>query len=277
MKLLKHSINFMISYCLSFLFNVINILLVTLIIAALTLIERKLLSLTQRRVGPYYVGYKGRLQYIADALKMFIKGIFIPNEVNKVAFIVLPSILIAICYSLYINILWGPNLSMIMVEYNIIYTILLSTFCGLCIILAGFFSKNKYAVLACIRASVLTLNLELLMGLFILNICLVSENFNINVFVIYQEVYFLFLFFLFTLGLIIILFLLEVNRAPFDLSEAESEIISGYHIEYGGFFFALYYLGEYLHLFFFSSFLVICLFGGWEFNISLLIYLYQIL
>ena len=92
-------------YIYSFLFNLLNILIVTLIIAALTLIERKLLSLTQRRVGPYYVGYKGRLQYIADALKMFIKGVFIPNEVNKVFFIILPSILISICYSLYINIL----------------------------------------------------------------------------------------------------------------------------------------------------------------------------
>jgi NADH-quinone oxidoreductase subunit H len=267
--------NFLMSYLLPFLFNIVNVLLVTLIIASLTLIERKLLSLTQRRVGPYYVGYKGRLQYIADALKMFIKGIFIPNEVNKILFVLLPSLLIAICYSLYINVLWGPNLSMIAVEYNIIYALLLSTLFGMCVILTGFFSKNKYAVLASIRASILTLNLELLMGLFLLNICLISENFNINFFVIYQEIYSLFFLFFFIFGLIIILFLLEVNRAPFDLSEAESEIVSGYHVEYGGFFFALYYLGEYLHLFFFSSFLVICLFGGWELNINFIDMLYN--
>lgn len=265
------------SYILPFLFNTLNALLVTLIIAALTLIERKLLSLTQRRVGPFYVGYRGRLQYIADALKMFIKGIFIPNEVNKVFFIVLPAILIAVCYALYINVLWGSNLSAIMVEYNIIYAMLLSAIFGLCVILTGFFSKNKYAVLACVRASILTLNLELFMGLFILNICLIGESFNINSFVFYQEVYSLFLLFLLIFGIIIVLFLLEVNRSPFDLSEAESEIVSGYHVEYGGFFFALYYLGEYLHLFFFSAFIVITLFSGWEMQYAFICFCYNLL
>jgi NADH-quinone oxidoreductase subunit H len=87
-------------YCVPLVYNIINALVVTLIIAALTLIERKLLSLIQRRVGPYYVGYKGRLQYIADALKMFIKGALIPDEVNKMFFITIPAILIAICYTL---------------------------------------------------------------------------------------------------------------------------------------------------------------------------------
>ena len=87
-------------YFLPLILNIINALLVTLIIASLTLIERKVLSLIQRRVGPYYVGFRGRLQYIADALKMFIKGVFIPDEVNKTLFITIPSILITICYTL---------------------------------------------------------------------------------------------------------------------------------------------------------------------------------
>lgn len=246
-------------------YNTLNALIVTLIIASLTLIERKLLSLVQRRVGPFYVGYRGRLQYLADALKMFIKGIFVPDEVNKIFFVTIPAILIAVCYSLWINILWGPNLSIYNIEYNIVYASLLSALFGLCVILTGFFSKNKYAVLAAVRTSLLTINLELFMGLFLLNLCLVSEGFSFNLFVIYQEVYWLIFLYSLVFGLILILFLLEVNRAPFDLSEAESEIIAGYHVEYGGFFFALYYLGEYLHLFFFSALLSIFLFGGWEF------------
>lgn len=206
---------------------------------------------------------------------MFIKGILIPNGVNKVLFVLLPSILIAICYALYINILWGPNLSMVMIEYNLVYALILSSLFGLCVILTGFFTKNKYAVLACVRTSLLTINLELFMGLFVLNICLISENFNLNTFVIYQEVYWLFLLFFLIFGLIIVLFLLEVNRAPFDLSEAESEIISGYHVEYGGFFFALYYLGEYLHLFFFSAFFILLFFGGWELNLLFIYSMYS--
>ena len=77
-------------------------------------------------------------------------------------------------------------------------------------------------------------------------------------------------------GLIMVTYLLEVNRAPFDLSEAESEIVSGYHVEYGGFFFGLYYLGEYLHLYFFSALIIIILFGGWEIHWNIIIYLYDI-
>lgn len=265
-------------YFLPLILNIINALLVTLIIASLTLIERKVLSLIQRRVGPYYVGFRGRLQYIADALKMFIKGVFIPDEVNKTLFITIPSILITICYTLWINVLWGPNLSIFNIEYNLVYSILLSSIFGLCIILTGFFSKNKYAVLACVRTSLLTINLELFMGLLVLNLCLISESFNLNNFVFYQEVYWLVFLFMLIFGLIIIIFLLEVNRAPFDLSEAESEIISGYHVEYGGFFFALYYLGEYLHLFFFSVLVITFFFGGWEFThllLGKLFYLYR--
>ena len=85
------------------LYNIVLMLLITLIIASLTLIERKFLSLLQRRVGPNYVGYKGRLQYIADALKLFVKGVLIPYESNKFWFILIPSTALTICYSFWIN------------------------------------------------------------------------------------------------------------------------------------------------------------------------------
>jgi NADH-quinone oxidoreductase subunit H len=116
--------------------------------------------------------------------------------------------------------------------------------------------------MASVRAGIGLLNLELFLGLFILNVLLITESFSFLNAVIYQEVYPFFILFFGLLGLITITFLLEVNRAPFDLSEAESELVAGYTVEYGGFFFGLYYLGEYLHLFFFSSVLVILLFGG---------------
>jgi NADH-quinone oxidoreductase subunit H len=128
--------------------------------------------------------------------------------------------------------------------------------------LTGYFSKNKYAVLASIRACLLVLNLELFLGLMLLNIVFVSQSFNFSVFVIYQESIWLFFLFFGILGLIIICFLLEVNRAPFDLAEAESELVAGYTTELGGFYFALYYLGEYFHLFFFSMTISLLFFGG---------------
>lgn len=240
-------------------------LIVTLIIAALTLLERKLLSLVQRRVGPNFVGYKGRLQYLADALKLFLKGVMVPNETNYFFFIGMPSLAGAVCYTFWINSIWGPSLSIFDIEYNIVYASLLSVLFGLCVMLTGYFSRNKYAVLAGVRAGILMLNLEIFLGLLLLNVAFLGESFSFSVFSTYQEIYWFFFLFFLLLSNIILVFLLEVNRAPFDLAEAESELVTGYTTEYGSFFFALFYLGEYFHLFFFSLVISILFFGSWEF------------
>ncbi len=247
------------------LINIILMLVLTIIIASLTLIERKFLALVQRRVGPNFVGYKGRLQYIADALKLFIKGAFAPNESNKFLFVTMPSMALSVCYSFWMNSAWGPSISLFEIEYNIIYISLFSVLFGICVILTGYFSKNKYALLASVRTGIGMLNLEIFLGLMLLNIVLISESFSFFLIVILQENYWFILIFFFLIGLITITFLLETNRAPFDLPEAESELVTGYTTEYGGFFFGLYYLGEYLHLFFFSLIIVIFFFGGWEY------------
>ena len=239
-------------------------LIVTLIVAAITLLERKLLALIQRRVGPNFVGYKGRLQYLADALKLFVKGVVIPAEANKFWFLGAPSLAGAICYSFWINSVWGPSMSVFDIEYNIVYASILSVLFGLCIMLAGYFSKNKYAVLAAVRCGVLMLNLEIFLGLLFLNIIFFSESFSFTPIVGLQEIFWFAMLFLLLLSSIILVFLLEVNRAPFDLAEAESELVTGYSTEYGGFYFALFYLGEYFHLFFFSLVISIFFFGGWE-------------
>jgi len=249
-------------------------LVLTMVVASLTLIERKVLSLIQRRVGPNYVGYRGRLQYIADALKLFLKGALIPDEANKFWFITIPAFMGSVCYTLWINTVWGPNLCLFEIEYNIVYLSLLSILFSLCIILTGYFSKNKYAMLAAIRSCLLVLNLELFMGLMILNLILISESFSFFPFNTYQEIFWLIFLFFGMSGFIILTFLLEANRAPFDLAEAESELVAGYTTELGGFFFGLYYLGEYLHLFVFALVLSVLFFGGWEYpNFILYFYL----
>jgi len=246
------------------LINIILMLLLTLIIAATTLVERKVLSLMQRRVGPNFVGYKGRLQYIADALKLFIKGALVPDEANKFFFVTIPAIVLAISYSFWMNAVWGPSISIFELEFNIVYASLFSALFSLCVILTGYFSKNKYAMLSAIRTGVGMLNLELFLGLMFLNVILISESFSFMNIVVYQEIYWAFILFFLLLGLITITFLLEVGRAPFDLSEAESELVAGYMTEYGGFYFGVFYLGEYLHLFLFSLIISTLFLGGWE-------------
>ena len=253
-----------INYLIILIYNIIIMLFVTLIIASITLIERKVLALVQRRVGPYYVGYRGRLQYIADALKLLNKGLLIPYESNRFWFVTIPACTAGVIYTFWINSIWGPSISIFELEYNIVYATILSLLFSYCIILAGYFSRNKYALMASIRCIILSLNLEIFLGLLFLNLIFLSESFCVSVFVVYQEYYWFIIIFFGILGLIIITFLLETNRAPFDLAEAESELVCGYSTEYGGFLFALYYLGEYFHLFFFSLFIVLLFLGGWE-------------
>ncbi len=119
-------------------------------------------------------------------------------------------------------------------------------------------------MLASIRTVLLVLNLEVFLGLMILNLVIITESFNFSLFVIFQETVWLVFLYFGLIGVIILTFLLEVNRAPFDLAEAESELITGYSTELGGFHFGLYYLGEYFHLFFFSMVIVTFFLGGWE-------------
>lgn len=253
-----------VSYLIIFIYNIICMLCVTLVIASMTLIERKVLSLVQRRVGPFFVGYRGRLQYLADALKLLNKGLLIPHGANKFWFVAVPSFTAGVIYTFWMNSVWGPSISIFEIEYNIVYASILSLLFGYCIILAGYFSRSKYALMASVRCIVLSLNLEIFLGLLFLNLIFLSESFCISTFVVLQEHYWFLILFFGILGLIIITFLLETNRAPFDLAEAESELVCGYSTEFGGFSFALYYLGEYFHLFFFSLFISLLLLGGWE-------------
>jgi len=256
--------SFFLSFFTLLVYSIVLMLIVTLIIASLTLLERKLLSLVQRRVGPNFVGYKGRLQYLADALKLFLKGIVVPSNSSAFFFVAMPSLAGATCYTFWINSVWGPSLSIFDIEYNIVYASLLSVIFGLCVMLTGYFSKNKYTVIAGIRAGILMLSLEIFLGIIFLSCCFLSESFSLVAFCNYQEIYWFFFLFFIVISNIVLVFLLEVNRSPFDLAEAESELVTGYTTEFGGFYFALFYLGEYFHLFFFSAIISVLFFGGWE-------------
>lgn len=246
---------------INIIYLILMLILLTLIAGILPLIERKLLSLMQRRVGPHFLGYRGRLQFIADALKILMKDFFIPFHTNKYIFILSPSVFLSFCYLFWLNIFWGKNLIYYDIEYNLVWLILLSIFSNILIVLTGYYSNNKYAFISSIRTSITFFTLELLMGLFFLNLILINQSFSLLYFWHWQEEFFLIIYFLFLIPIIFIIILLEVNKAPFDLNEAESELVTGFHTEYGSFLFALYYLGEYFHIFFFSITIIIMLFG----------------
>ena len=253
-----------VSFLLVFLLNIVVFLLLTIIIATITLIERKVLSLVQRRVGPNYVGYRGRLQFIADALKFLLKHIPVFSFTNRFLFLAIPALVLIFCYLFWLNLVWGPSLAICEVEYNLLFMGVLSVLFSILLFLTGWVSKNKYAILSSNRVIITSLNLEIFLNFILLFLLLTYESFSFLQIVNFQN-YFLWGVFLYfpLLPLLLMVFLLETGRIPFDLGEAESELIAGYTTEMGGFFFALFYLGEYFHLFCFSVVYVLCFFGGW--------------
>ena len=258
------ALKYLIIFLVSFIKSIILFLILTITIATVTLMERKLLSLIQRRVGPNYIGYRGRLQFIADALKLIFKQIVVINKVNKLLFITIPALTLVTSYLFWINLSWGLNLNMCEIEYNLFVMGIISTFFSYLLILVGFVSKNKYSILSSARVVVILLNLELLLNFFVVCLVLVSESLSFTQIVSLQaEGKWNLLIFLPILPVLFIIFLLETGRIPFDLAESESELIAGYTTEYGGFYFALFYLGEYFHLYCFSVVFSLCVFGGW--------------
>ena len=248
------------TYLTLFIINFVMLINLTLIAGIIPLIERKYLSLIQRRVGPNFVGYKGRLQFIADALKLFVKGVIIPYNTNSIVFVYIPAVVLSLCYLFWVNTLWTKNLIFFELEHNLLYLNLLSLVLEFFIILTGFVNKNKYSFFSSIRSIIILFSVELILALFTLLIIIYLGSFNFSFLFVLKEEWALIFNFSFLINLLFILLYLETCRAPFDLNEAESELITGFHVEYSSFLFGLYYLAEYFHLFFFNIIFIILLF-----------------
>ena len=200
----------------SLLINIIIFLLLTLIIATITLIERKIMSLVQRRVGPNYVGHKGRLQFIADAVKLLVKHIIIVNNTNKFLFMLIPSLILIMCYLFWINLIWAPSMAICEIEYNLLFLGILSTLFTILLFLISWISQNKYSVLAAGRIVNITINLEILLTLIFLLLVTIYESFSFFTIVSYQYQYLYAIFiFLPILPSLIIIFLLDIQTSFF--------------------------------------------------------------
>ena len=247
---------YFISTVISGFINILIIIFFILIGGILPLFERKFLSLTQRRVGPKYVGYKGRLQFIADSLKVLLKEYTVLTDANNFLFFFTPILFFNVNLIIWLNIVWVGNIFLMDVEYTLIYFILISSLSHSIIFITGLLSKNTYTLISSTRVANMSFISELLIVLFITVLVVLTNSFNI---IIYNTNYCFIGVVLPIIPTIILIFLVDNGKTPFDVVEAETEIIMGYHVEYGGFLFGLYVLCEYLHIFFFS-FLMIAIF-----------------
>jgi NADH-quinone oxidoreductase subunit H len=238
-------------------------LLIVFSVAYLTWIERKIHGAIHLRKGPNVVGPLGLLQPLADGLKLLLKETIIPSQANKFLFFLAPSITFVIAIIAWAVIPVGEGLVFVNINFGALYLLAVSSLGVYGIIIAGWASNSQYSFLGAIRSSSQMISYELSMGLIVLSVVLFVGSFNLTDIVLFQKDGW-FIIKLLPLGILFfIVGIAETNRHPFDLPESEAEIVSGYHTEYSGFAFALFYLGEYANMILISSFTTLLFLGGW--------------
>jgi len=249
----------------------LNILLKILIIivplllsvAYFTLVERKVLGAIQRRRGPNVLGIYGLLQPLADGFKLLVKETVLPSNANKFIFIISPIITFVISLMGWAVIPFDKYSVLADVNISLLYLFAVSSLGIYGIIMSGWSSNSKYAFLGALRSTAQMVSYEVSIGMIIISIVLITGSFNLN-FIINAQNY---IWYVVPLAPLFLMFftcsLAETNRHPFDLPEAESELVSGYNVEYSAMGFALFSLGEYSNMLLMSSINVILFFGGW--------------
>ena len=243
----------------------IGLILGTVIVVAAMLIwvERRLLSFWQERLGPNRVGPFGLLQVVADMIKIFTKEDWVPPFADRVSFVIAPAIIMIVILLSFAVIPFAPNIGIIESNIGVLFILAMASLGAYSVMLGGLSSDNKYALLGSLRAAAQMVSYEVFMGISLLGVVALSGSFNLRTIVEAQEgMWFVVPQFV---GFVIFLIagVAESHRLPFDIPEAEQEICAGYHTEYSGMKFGMFFVGEYLGLVLVSSLITVLFFGGW--------------
>lgn len=239
------------------------ILPLVLSLAFFTLAERKIMASLQKRQGPKIVGFWGLLQPIVDGLKLLIKEIIVPSRSNSFIFILSPLIVASISFTSWAVIPFTLTSMIADINLSLLVIFLLSSLNVYGLVLAGWSSNSKYALLGALRAIAQMISYEVVFGVCLITIIYFSGSANLNEIVIQQMHYYNFLPLLPVSIIFFVSIFAETNRAPFDLPEAESEIVAGYNVEYSSITFAMFFLAEYSNIILMSTLWIIVFFGGW--------------
>jgi len=245
-------------------YKIIFLLLPVLVSVALIVwLDRRVWAFVQKRKGPNVVGPFGILQTLADALKFIFKEIIIPASANKVIFVLAPIITLTLALIAWAVIPFSNEMILANINVGILYLFAVSSLSVYGIIMGGWASNSKYPFLGAIRSAAQMVSYEVSIGIIIINVLLCVGSLNLNKIVLAQEnVWFIFpLFPMFVVFFISAL--AETNRPPFDLPEAESELVAGYQTEYSGMMYAMFWLGEYANILLLCALGSILFLGGW--------------
>ncbi len=233
-------------------------------VAYLTYVERKVIAAIHLRRGPNVVGPYGLLQPIADGLKLFFKETIIPSSANKAVFVIAPMLTFVLALVAWAVIPVGDGLVIANINVGILYLFAISSLGVYGILMAGWASNSKYAFLGAIRSAAQMVSYEVSMGFIIITVLLIAGSLNLSDIVRAQQKTMWFVIPLFPMAVIFFVSTLaETNRHPFDLPEAEAELVSGYNVEYSAMTFALFFLGEYANMILMTGMTTILFLGGW--------------
>ncbi len=243
----------------------ILVIIVPLLVAMayLTYAERKVIGAMQLRRGPNVVGPFGLLQPFADGVKLFFKETIIPTSANRTVFLIAPMLTFFLSLVAWAVIPFGPGLVLADINVGVLYIVAISSLGVYGILMAGWASNSKYAFLGSLRSAAQMVSYEVSMGFVIISVLLVVGSLNLSDVVMAQKD----MWFIFPLAPMAVIFfistLAETNRHPFDLPEAEAELVTGYNVEYSAMTFALFFLGEYVNMILMCAMTAILFLGGW--------------
>jgi NADH-quinone oxidoreductase subunit H len=247
------------------LLNIVGILASLLVAAALMIwIERRLLGLWQDRYGPNRVGPFGLLQVVADMIKIFTKDDWVPPFADKGVFILAPAVIILAMMTAFAIVPVAPGIGVVDLNIGLLFFLAMSSLSVYSVILAGWASNNKYSLLGGMRASAQMLSYEVFMGLSVMGVVMLAGTFDLRAIVEAQREFWFFIPQFLGLIVFIIAGIAEAHRLPFDIPEGESELVAGFHTEYSGLKFGLFFVGEYIGITLISAMTVTLFFGGWH-------------
>ncbi|HET9112907.1 MAG TPA: NADH-quinone oxidoreductase subunit NuoH [Burkholderiales bacterium] len=238
-----------------------------LAVAYLTYAERKVIGYMQVRIGPNRVGYKGLLQPIADGIKLMMKEIIIPSGANKFLFVLAPVLTIAPALAAWAVIPFSPQVVLANVDAGLLYILAITSMGVYGVIIAGWASNSKYAFLGSLRSAAQIVSYEIAMGFALVGVLMAAQSLNLTDIVNGQKGGVFSWYWLPLFPMFIVYFIsgvAETNRAPFDVAEGESEIVAGFHVEYSGMAFAVFFLAEYANMILIAALTSLMFLGGWN-------------